>query len=61
MEYQSLPKEPMILLSFVNTKLRDNYSSLELLCDDLNVEQSRIIDALAAIDYSYDKKLNRFI
>ncbi|MBP3325247.1 MAG: DUF4250 domain-containing protein [Coprococcus sp.] len=61
MEYQSLPKEPIMLLSFVNTKLRDNYSSLELLCDDLNVEQSRIIDALAAINYSYDKKLNRFI
>lgn len=61
MEYQSLPKEPMMLLSFVNTKLRDNYSSLDLLCEDLNVDQSRIIDALAAIDYSYDKKLNRFI
>ncbi len=61
MEYQSLPKEPIMLLSFVNTKLRDNYSSLELLCDDLNVEQSQIIDALAAINYSYDKKLNRFI
>jgi len=61
MEYQSLPKEPMMLLSFVNTKLRDNYSSLDLLCEDLNVDQSRIINALAAIDYSYDKKLNRFI
>lgn len=61
MEYQSLPKDPMMLLSFVNTKLRDNYSSLDLLCEDLNVDQSRIIDALAAIDYSYDKKLNRFI
>lgn len=61
MEYHSLPKEPMMLLSFVNTKLRDNYSSLELLCDDLNVDESHIITTLASIDYSYDKKLNRFI
>ena len=37
-----LPKDPVILLSVVNTKLRDFYSSLDALCDDLQVEKSEI-------------------
>ncbi len=61
MDYQSLPKDPMMLLSFINTKLRDDYSSLELLCEDLNISPDTITVPLASIDYTYDKKLNRFI
>ncbi len=61
MEYRSLPQEPVMLLSFVNTKLRDEYASLELFCDDLNVNKEQILNTLSSIDYSYDKKLNRFI
>jgi transcriptional antiterminator len=61
MEYSSLPKEPMMLLSFINTKLRDDYDSLAALCQDLNVSESDITASLSTIDYSYDKKLNRFI
>lgn len=34
-----LPKDPMMLFSVINMKLRDNYSSLDELCDDLNVEK----------------------
>ena len=34
-----LPKDPMMLFSVINMKLRDNYSSLDELCDDLNVEE----------------------
>ena len=56
-----LPEDPMILLSFINTKLRDYYSSLDLLCDDMQEDRSKIEEKLKAVDYSYDAELNRFI
>ena len=56
-----LPNDPMILLSYVNTKLRDYYSTLNLLCDDLNVNREELEQKLSAVDYRYDSKLNRFI
>ena len=56
----NLPTDPMILLSFVNTKLRDDYRDLEAMCDDLELDSSEIKNKLASIDYHYDKALNRF-
>ena len=56
-----LPKDPVILLSFVNTKLRDEFESLEELCAALDVDVQTISDALAALDYRYDPVGNRFI
>jgi hypothetical protein len=56
-----LPQDPVILLSFVNTKLRDEYASLSALCDDLQADQAAVADALHAIGYEYDPKLNKFI
>lgn len=56
-----LPKDPMILLSYINTKLRDDYASLDELCDDLQVERSDIENTLSAIDYRYHAELNKFI
>lgn len=56
-----LPNDPMILLSYINTKLRDDYSSLDLLCDDLQADRSQIEEKLKAIDYTYDAALNRFV
>lgn len=55
-----LAKDPFILLSIVNTKLRDRYSSLDELCKDMNEEHSEIIDALKSIGYSYDRTQNSF-
>lgn len=55
-----LPKDPAMLLSFINMKLRDQYDSLELLCDDLDVSQDEIIQTLQKIDYIYDEQLNQF-
>ena len=48
-----LPRDPMLLLSVVNTKLRDYYHSLDALCDDMNVNKEEIISALKLIDYAY--------
>ena len=56
-----LPKDPVILLSFVNTKLRDEYSSLEDLCAALDADPADIAGTLAALDYRYDPTHNQFI
>ncbi|MBO5059927.1 MAG: DUF4250 domain-containing protein [Clostridia bacterium] len=56
-----LAKDVMILLSVVNTKLRDNYSSLEELCEDLGENEQEIKDRLLEIGYEYDAELNKFV
>lgn len=56
-----LPQDPIMLLSYLNTQLRDNYSSLEKLCDDLDVDQKEIEAKMEAITYIYDRNLNQFI
>lgn len=58
---QNMPKDPAMLLSFINLKLRDYYSSLESLCEDLQVEKKEICDKLALIDYEYDPQKNQFV
>lgn len=56
-----IPKDPVMLLSFVNLKLRDYYDSLEKLCEDLDIDQSELEDKLASIDYHYHKEQNKFV
>lgn len=55
-----LPNDPVMLLSTINLKLRDFYSSLDSLCKDLDVDKKEIEEKLASIDYHYDEKLNQF-
>ena len=52
----SVPKDPVMLLSFLNLKLRDFYSNLEELCKDLGLEQTEIEEKLQSIDYEYDQE-----
>ena len=56
-----LPDNPAILLSVVNTKLRDFYSNLDELCEDLNESREQIETKLKEINYEYDEKLNKFV
>ena len=56
-----LPKDPAMLLSVVNTKLRDFYDSLDALCDDLDVARESVEKALAGIGYTYDAEKNQFV
>lgn len=56
-----IPKDPVMLLSFINLKLRDFYSSLDAFCEDLDVDKQEIIDKLAGIDYHYDSERNQFV
>ncbi|MBE5910703.1 DUF4250 domain-containing protein [Pseudobutyrivibrio sp.] len=54
------PKDPVMLLSAVNTALRDYYSSFEALVEDNEVDGDEIIAKLASIDYHYDPTMNKF-
>jgi hypothetical protein len=56
-----LPKNPVILLSVINTKLRDFYDSLDSLCDDLDESKEEIEKILLGYGYIYDPSLNQFI
>ncbi len=55
-----LPKEPSMLLSMINMKLRDRYPSFKELCDDLDESESEISDILDKAGYRYDEATNQF-
>lgn len=56
-----LPKDPVILLSYVNTKLRDFYPSLDRLCEELEIDREWLVKTLEQIDYHYRAEQNRFV
>ena len=56
-----IPKDPVILLSYVNTQLRDYYESLEALCTCREIKKKDLISQLDQIDYHYDSDTNQFI
>jgi len=56
----ALPKDPFMLLSYVNTQLRDNFSSLEELASSLGVDKDVIVDTLDGAGFEYKEDLNRF-
>ena len=56
-----LPEDPVMLLSFVNMKLRDQYASLDDLCDDLNVLSVELEEKLGELGYFYNAKENSFV
>lgn len=56
-----IPKDPAMLFSFMNMRLRDYGISLDALCEDLDVERSEIEATLAKIDYHYNEEQNRFV
>mgnify|MGYP005760473631 CR=1 FL=1 len=58
---ENIPKDPMILLSYVNLKLRDFYPSLDEMCKALDIDQNALVQTLASIDYAYDPDSNRFV
>lgn len=57
----TLPKDPVILLSYINTQLRDNFPSLEDFCKSNNLPETAVTEPLASIDYQYDKETNQFV
>lgn len=55
-----IPNDPIMLLSWLNLKLRDFYPSLDALCEDLELEKTAILDKLSAIGFEYNEEQNRF-
>lgn len=56
----NLPKDPIMLLSVVNMKLRDFYSSLEEMCEDMDIRLDEIVNILGSVGFEYDREQNRF-
>jgi len=56
-----LPQDPIILLSYVNTKLRDQYSDLDDLCTGLGVDKGELVRRLDGVGYTYSVERNQFI
>ena len=57
----NLPKDPIMLFSVINLKLRDFYSNLDALCEDMNVNKEELVAKLAAVGFEYDKEHNCFV
>ena len=55
-----LPKDPYILLSYINTQLRDNYPSLDDLCAALDIDKDALIVTLRGAGFEYNTTLNQF-
>ena len=55
-----LPKDPMSLLSVVNPNLRDEYDSLDALCEDLDLDRAELEEKLGALGFVYDPGQKRF-
>lgn len=55
-----LPEDPMMLFSVVNMKLRDQYTSLDELCEDMNVDRHWLEDKLHAVGFEYSEEQNKF-
>lgn len=55
-----LPKDPMMLFSFINMKLRDFYPSLDALCQDMQVSKEEIVNKLKAVGFECNPEQNKF-
>lgn len=56
----NLPDDDFILLSLINTKLRDEYRSLAQLCEEEGIDLEKLSGRLAAAGYAYDEEQNAF-
>ncbi|MSS63525.1 DUF4250 domain-containing protein [Velocimicrobium porci] len=57
----TIPNDPVMLLSYINTQLRDYYSNLDILCEELELSKDFIIETLKTIDYEYNLTQNQFV
>lgn len=56
-----IPRDPVMLLSYINTQLRDFYPSLEELCSALSLDREILDETLSSIDYFYDRDKNQYL
>lgn len=56
-----LPNDPFILFSMLNMKLRDQYASLDALCDDMDVDREELVEKMRKAGFRYDAERNAFV
>lgn len=56
-----IPQDPIILVSYVNTKLRDQFATLEEFCRTYELDEAELRDTLDSVDYQYDETTNQFV
>lgn len=56
-----IPNDPIILLSFLNTKLRDKYKDIDEMCDDMELDREQIEKKLLSVGYKYSDTRNQFV
>lgn len=56
-----IPNDPVMLLSYVNTQLRDYYSSLDALCEDKGIGKEKLVEKMKSIEYVYEVDRNQFV
>ena len=56
-----IPNDPVMLLSYVNTQLRDYYSSLDALCEDKDIGKEELVEKMKSIEYVYEVDRNQFV
>ena len=57
----NLPQDPIILLSYINTQLRDHYATLAEFCAAMGTDQTELEKKLRAVDYEYDPEQKAFV
>ncbi len=57
---ENLPQDPAILLSYINTKLRDEYSDLDALCEGLGIDREALVGRLGEAGFEYSPEHNKF-
>ena len=57
----NLPKDPLMLMSYLNTQLRDNYPSLAEFCAAQGISEEEILAKLAQVGYVYERDTNKFV
>lgn len=57
---ENIPSDPFMLLSFLNMKLRDEYDSLDSLCDDMGIDKDTIVEKLRDAGFEYSVEQNKF-
>ena len=56
-----LPKDPIMLYSVINLKLRDFYPNLDALCEDMNVDKKELLEKLRGVGFEYSEEANQFV
>ncbi|MCF0159723.1 MAG: DUF4250 domain-containing protein [Bacteroidaceae bacterium] len=60
MSIENLPHDPIMLMSLLNMKLRDQFDSLDDLCDELEIQQKDVESILAPMGFEYIPEVNQF-